>query len=215
MKYDLILYDLDGTVWDSIPMIMKCFKHAYIEVMGKCERSDEDLKSYIGRPLVETFAMHDEETSQALLKSYLALNGKLLENDDIELFDGVGDELKKIKEMGIPQGVVTSKRIVSASVTLRFKHLDDFFDVYICKEDTEKHKPDPEPLMLAAKRLGITDMSRVIYIGDAIPDALCAKNAGCGFALVEWSQMDHDAVLAAAPSGSRIIKKFSDVLDMN
>ncbi|MCR5688568.1 MAG: HAD family hydrolase [Lachnospiraceae bacterium] len=213
MRYDLILYDLDGTIWDSIPTIMECFRHAYTEVLGTCERTDEDLMSYIGRPLVETFARHDEETARALLSSYLELNGKLLERDEIDLFDGVSEELNKIKDMGIPQGVVTSKRIVSAGVTLRHKHLDDFFDLYICKEDTDRHKPDPEPLLVAAKRLGITDMNRIIYIGDAVPDALCAKNAGCDFALVEWSQMDHAAVMAAAPAGSRIISRFTDVLE--
>ncbi len=84
-KYGLILYDLDGTVWDSIPLIMKCFKLAYLDVLGRCDRSDEDLKSYIGRPLPDTFAMHDPKTSEALLKAYLAHNSVLLENDEISL----------------------------------------------------------------------------------------------------------------------------------
>lgn len=211
-RYELILYDLDGTIWDSIPLIMKCFKHAYREVLGSCDRTDDDLKSYIGRPLGETFEMHDDDTAKALLASYLAVNEKLLEEDTIDLFDGVMDELEKIKRAGIPQGFVTSKRIVSAGVTLRLKKLDDFFDVGICKEDTAKHKPEPEPLLIAAGKLGITDMSRVIYIGDAIADALCAKNAGADFALVDWTQMDREAIMAAAPSKSRVIKKFSDVL---
>ncbi len=211
-NYDLILYDLDGTIWDSVPVIVKCFKYAYNEVFGRCDRTDEDFKSFIGKPLPETFAMHDEETAKVLLESYLSFNKDILEDDRIDLFDGVWEELNKIKALGIPQGVVTSKRIASASVTLRFKKLDDFFDVYICKEDTDKHKPDPTPLFVAAKRMGISDMSRIIYIGDAVVDAQCAKNAGTDFALVEWSDMDKDAVMAAAPDGSRIIHEFSEVL---
>ncbi len=212
-KYGLILYDLDGTVWDSIPLIMKCFKLAYLDVLGRCDRSDEDLKSYIGRPLPDTFAMHDPKTSEALLKAYLAHNSVLLENDEIPLFDGVISELHKIRDLGIPQGFVTSKRTVSAGTTLRLKGLDNFFDVGICKEDTESHKPNPDPIITAAKAVNITDMSRVIYIGDALVDALCAKNAGTDFALVEWSQMDKEKIIAAAPSGSRIISRFTDVLD--
>ena len=212
-KYDLILYDLDGTVWDSIPLIIKCFKHAYNEVLGYCDRSDDDLKSYIGRPLGLTFERHDEATARKLLDSYLAINEVLLQKDEIDLFDGVMDELNRIKNLGIPQGYVTSKRIVSSQVTLRLKGLDDFFDVCVCKEDTEKHKPDPEPLFFAAKKLGITDMSRIIYIGDALVDALCAKNAGADFALVEWSTMDKDAILAAAPPGTRTIGRFSEVIN--
>lgn len=210
--YDLILYDLDGTIWDSIPMIMDCFKLAYEDVLGKCERTDDDLKSFIGLPLADTFAMHDEKTAKALLDSYLSFNRKLLEDDVIPLFDGVRKELDRIKDLGIAQGVVTSKRFVSANVTLKLKDLDSFFDVYVFKEDTNRHKPEPDPLLYAASSLGITDMHRVIYIGDALPDACCAKNAGCDFALVEWSQMDKDAIMEAAPSKSRIISKFSDVL---
>ncbi len=211
-RYDLILYDLDGTVWDSVPMILDCFKKAYIKVFGKCDRTDEDLKSYIGRPLPETFAMHDPETAQAVLEAYYEVNGKKLMENSIKLFDGVMDELKRIKDLGIPQGYVTSKRIESAGITLRMNGLDDFFDVGICKDDTVRHKPDAEPLVTAAAKLGISDMTKVVYIGDALPDAQCAANAGADFALVDWSEMDKDAILAAAPSGSRIISKFSDVL---
>ncbi len=211
-KYDLILYDLDGTIWDSVPMILDCFKKAYVAVFGRCDRSDEDLKSYIGRPLFETFAMHDEETSKAILDAYLTVNKGMLETDSIDLFDGVLEELYRIKDLGIPQGFVTSKRIVSAGITLKWKGLEDFFDVTVCNEDTESHKPQPEPLLFAARKLGIEDMSRVIYIGDALADAQCAANAGADFALVEWSEMDKEAVLAAAPPGSRIIKRFSEVL---
>jgi pyrophosphatase PpaX len=211
-NYNLILYDLDGTIWDSVPLIVRCFKYAYMEVFGHCDRSDEDLKSYIGRSLGETFAMHDKQTAQDLLDSYLSFNRKCLEKDEIPLFDGVLDELQKIKSLGIPQGCVTSKRSESALTTLRLKKLEDFFDIYVFKEATDRHKPCAEPLIFAANKLGITDMSRVIYIGDALPDAQCAANAGADFALVEWSEMDREAVLAAAPAGSRVIRKFSDVL---
>ncbi|MBQ7273904.1 MAG: HAD-IA family hydrolase [Clostridiales bacterium] len=209
---DLILYDLDGTIWDSIPLIMSCFKHAYDEVFGECPRSDEDLMSYIGRPLPDTFSMHDEETKQKLLDSYLVYNHMLLDQDAIPMFPGIIDDLNFIKQTGMRQGVVTSKRHRAADVTLEFKGLFDFFDVYICKDDTEKHKPDGEPLIVAAGKLGITDMSRVIYVGDALPDALCAKNAGARFALVDWTRMDKDDVLRHSPAGSKIISSLRELV---
>lgn len=209
---DLILYDLDGTIWDSIPLIMDCFKHAYNEVFGECTRTDEDLMSYIGRPLQDTFAMHDDETKQKLLDSYLVYNHMLLDQDAIPMFPGVIDDLKAIKSTGVKQGVVTSKRHRAADVTLKFKGLFDFFDVYICKEDTEKHKPDGEPLVVAARQAGIEDMSRVIYVGDALPDALCAKNAGAKFALVEWTRMDKDEILRQSPAGSKVISNLRELV---
>ena len=73
-KYDLVLYDLDGTLWDSIPLIMECYKKAYDVVLGGTDRSDDDLQSYIGRPLGDTFSMHDDETRDKLVKTYLEIN---------------------------------------------------------------------------------------------------------------------------------------------
>ena len=199
MKHDLILYDLDGTIWDSVPVIMMTFKYAYEQVLGKCERTDEDLMSYIGKPLETTFSMHDEKTARALLEAYLEYNHKLLAEDAVPLFPGVYDDLKMLKETGVMQGVVTSKRKDSAMLTLELKGLESFFDVYVYKDDTAKHKPDPDPLIYAAGRLGITDMSRVIYVGDAMPDALCARNAGADFALVSWSKMDKEQIVREVP----------------
>ena len=211
-NYDLILYDLDGTLWDSIPVIMDSFKHAYIEVFGRCDRSDSDLMSYIGRPLTDTFSMHDPETEKKLLDSYLVYNHDLLNHDCINMFPGVIDDLNRIKELGYRQGVVTSKRHESADVTLKFKGLYDFFDVCLCKEDTQKHKPDGEPLIIAANKLGIEDISRVIYVGDALPDALCAKNAGTQFALVSWSQMDKEDIMKKAPEGAFMIDSIFELV---
>ena len=68
-KYDLVLYDLDGTLWDSIPLIMECFRKAYDAVLGGTGRTDEDLMSYIGRPLGDTFAQHDDETKERLVNA--------------------------------------------------------------------------------------------------------------------------------------------------
>jgi pyrophosphatase PpaX len=127
MKHDLILYDLDGTIWDSVPVIMMTFKYAYEQVLGKCERTDEDLMSYIGKPLETTFSMHDEKTARALLEAYLEYNHKLLAEDAVPLFPGVYDDLKMLKETGVMQGVVTSKRKDSAMLTLELKGLESFF----------------------------------------------------------------------------------------
>jgi pyrophosphatase PpaX len=212
-KYDLILYDLDGTLWDSIPMIMESFRHAYIEVFGTCERTEEDLMSYIGRPLADTFSMHDEETSKRLLDAYLVHNRFLLDSDVIPMFPGVMEDLNRIKALGIPQGTVSSKRYESAIVTLERKGLEHFFDVGVFKDDTVIHKPEAEPLLYAAHKLGVTDMSRVIYVGDAVPDAKCAKNAGAAFALVSWSQMDREAVMKEAPADSLIIDSLWELVD--
>lgn len=198
-KYDLVLYDLDGTLWDSIPLIMECFKLAYCEVLGNCDRTDEDLMSYIGKPLVDTFVMHDDITKERLLKAYSDINRAKLKENEIPIFPGVYDFLSKIRSMGIKQGVVTSKRESSAMITIDLLELEDYFDTMVFREATERAKPHGDPLIEAAKRVGITDMSRVLYVGDAVPDLLSARDAGTDFALVSWTKMPMEELVSLDP----------------
>ena len=93
-RFDCVLYDFDGTLADSVPLIIKNQVMAYEKVLGRCDRTEEDLKSYIGRPLVDTFAMHDPNTAQKLLEAYLEINIKLLNDGSLALFDGVREELQ-------------------------------------------------------------------------------------------------------------------------
>ena len=164
-----------------------------MEVLGEVPRSDENLTSYIGKPLMEIFTdYHDEKTSKALFDAYLRVNEVMLANDELDLFDGVMDSLLKLHESGVRQGIVTSKRSNSAMITLNLKGLTKIFEQITVLEDTAKHKPDPEPLIYSAERLGITDMKRIIYVGDAVVDYECALNAGTDFALVDWTKMNRD-----------------------
>lgn len=198
-KYDLVLYDLDGTLWDSVPLILECLKSAYDVVLGGTDRSDDDLQSYIGRPLGDTFAMHDDETRDKLVKTYLDINCARLKENAIPIFPGVYDFLAEIRTSGVKQGIVTSKRESSAMITIDLLELDGYFDVKVFREATERAKPHGDPLIEAARRAGITDMSRVLYVGDAVPDVLSARDAGADFALVGWTKMPREELDSLGP----------------
>lgn len=198
-KYDLVLYDLDGTLWDSIPLIMDCFYKAYEVVLGGTDRTDEDLMSYIGRPLGDTFAMHDDITKERLISAYLEYNCSRLKENVIPIFPGVYDFLSKIRSMGVKQGIVTSKRESSAMITIDLLELAGYFDTMVFREATERAKPHGDPLIEAAKRMEITDMSRVLYVGDAVPDILSAEDAGADFALVGWTKMPREELEQLGP----------------
>ena len=207
MRYDAILYDLDGTLVDSVPLIVKCMKQAYINVLGNCPRSEADLMSYIGKPLLACFGMHSAELTNKLGQEYLKINCKLLEQNVVPPFDGVVEGLDGLRKLGAMQGLVTSKRYSSAIITIEHLELGKFFEHMIFSEDSSKHKPNPEPLFLAASKFGITDMSRILYVGDALPDIECAKGAGCDFAFVEWSQMPREEIMRLNPT--YCLKSFS------
>lgn len=193
-KFDAVFYDLDGTLINSVPVIVKSAVLAYERVFGICDRSEEDIKSFIGKPLKEMFMCHGEYTADRLMNAYLDINMQMLRDDMVELFPYVKEDLLYLRSLGIKQGIMTSKKLDSVSITLGLKGLLDIFDTMVCFEDTAEHKPSPVPLVTAAARLGLSDMSRILYVGDALPDAECAYNAGSGFALVSWSEMDGDVI---------------------
>ncbi len=198
-KYDLVLYDLDGTLWDSVPLIMECFRKAYDIVLGGTDRTDEDLMSYIGRPLGDTFTMHDDATKEKLMTAYLEYNCARLKENAVPLFPGVCEFLSEIRAAGVRQGVVTSKRESSAMITIDLLDLEKYFDTMVFREATERAKPYGDPLIEAARRMGITDMSRVLYVGDAVPDILSARDCGADFALVGWTRMPKDELNDLGP----------------
>ena len=198
-KYDLVLYDLDGTLQDSVPLIMESLRTCYDIVLGGTDRTDEDLMSYIGKPLTDTFRMHDEETQERLIRAYLDYNCARMKENVIPIFPGVYDFLAKIRALGVKQGIVTSKLEDSAMITIDLLELGQYFDDMVFREATERAKPYGDPLIEAARRLGINDMSRVLYVGDALPDLLSARDAGCEFALVGWTKMPREDLMSHNP----------------
>ena len=198
-KIDIILYDLDGTIQDSVPLIVESFQKAYEIVMGECTRSVEDLKSYIGRPLRDSFERHDKETADKLVEAYLEYNMKRMKEGVIPLFPGVEEGLAKIKALGYRQGIITAKRRSSAMVTIDLLGIEKYFDTMVFGEDTVRSKPYGDPIVEGAKRLGTDDMSRVLYVGDAASDLLSARDCGASFALVDWTMMPKDEIGKLGP----------------
>ena len=209
-RYEAVFYDFDGTIADSVPVILMCFRLAYERVFGRCDRTDEDFMQYIGRPLEDTFEMHGEKLQDLLTKTYLDINEKMLRNDEIDLFDGVIDDIRYLRSLGIKQGIITSKRKTSCMTTVELKGIADLFDVMIFREDTDRHKPDGEPILCAMERLGIDDPSKVVYVGDALPDMLCAKNAGVKFVLVDWTKMPSEEM--RNDPGTTVVSRIRDIV---
>ncbi len=197
MRYDVILYDFDGTLADTVPMIVKSFRIAYREVLGR-EEDEAFLLSTIGLPLQEAFRRETPDAAEKLLIAYKAANAALLETE-VKIFDGITDGLSILRDMGVRQAVVTSKRREPALFTMKQFALEPYFELLIAREDTDSHKPNPEPIFAAAERLGQKDLSRVLYVGDSVHDLRCANNAGVDAAAVEWTYMPREELVAEKP----------------
>jgi pyrophosphatase PpaX len=184
MRYPVVLFDLDGTLIDSGPIILASMKHAAKTVLGR-EFEDEVLAAAVGGPgLVAQMKALDAERVDELVDVYRAHNEPL--HETLEAFAGMLDVLRTFRSESRRLGIVTAKR--RATVALAFERLpglEDLFDVVVGAEDTEQHKPDPAPLLHALELLGARP-EEAAYVGDSTFDIRAAKAAGIHAVAVAW-----------------------------
>jgi len=184
MRFPTVLFDLDGTLIDSGPIILASMRHASLEVLG-VEPDEELVRAAIGGPgLVAQMRDLDPERVDELVDAYRAHNEPL--HDALEAFDGVLDMLLALRAQGRQLGIVTAKR--RATVELAFRRipaLRELTEVLVAADDTERHKPDPEPVLEALRRLGVGP-GAAAYVGDSPFDIRAAKAAGVHAVAVGW-----------------------------
>ena len=199
LKWDAILFDVDGTLIDSIPFIVECFQHAFTRHLGH-PWDEADILAGIGMPLESYFATRwPADVTKVLMASYLEHNLANLHHG-IGIFNNIPAMLGQIRSLGLPIGIVTSKRLAALMPTLQDFDLAPYFDLIITKEDTQLHKPNPEPLFAAMNRLGLSQPGRIIYVGDSIHDLECAVRAGCQPVMVGWTRMPKQMLQQAYPA---------------
>jgi pyrophosphatase PpaX len=184
MRFPVVLFDLDGTLIDSGPIILASMKHASLTVLGR-EPDDELVRAAIGGPgLIAQMRDLDPERVDELVDAYRAHNEPL--HSELEAFTGVLELLPTLREEGRRLGIVTAKRLRTVGLALdRFPVLRETMDVVIGAEDTERHKPEPDPLLEALRRLGAAPEDAA-YVGDSPFDIRAAKAAGVLAVAVAW-----------------------------
>jgi pyrophosphatase PpaX len=193
MRFPVCLFDLDGTLIDSGPMIVASMKHAARSVLGR-EIPEEVLAAAVGGPgLVAQMYALDPEKVDDLVAAYREHNEPL--HEELEAFWEVVQVLPRLRQEGRRLGIVTAKR--GATVRLAFDRLpglESNFDVVITSDDTERHKPAPDPILAAVERLGAS-LDETAYVGDSPFDIRAAKAAGVYAVAVGWGGIHSDEVL--------------------
>jgi pyrophosphatase PpaX len=194
-RFRIVLFDLDGTLIDSGPIILASMQHAVRTVLGREIPSDELQMSIGGQGIVAQMTAIDPEHADELLEAYKEHNDGL--HETLEAFDDLLALLPGLKAEGRKLGIVTAKRHRTVGLALdRFPALASAFDVVIGFEDTELHKPEPEPVLLAVEKLGGSPEDAV-YVGDSPFDIGAAKAAGVFAVAVGWGGIHPDGRLLA------------------
>jgi len=183
MRFPVVLFDLDGTVVDSGAIILASMRHAAKEVLG-LEPPEEELLAAVGGPGLEAQmrALSPHRVDE-LVSVYRAHNEPL--HDRLASCAGIDDVLVRLKDEGRRLGIVTAKRRATVDLAFARVPLGHLFDVVVGGDETERHKPDPEPLLLAATRLGV-EATECAYVGDSPFDIGAAKAAGMYSVAVTW-----------------------------
>jgi pyrophosphatase PpaX len=211
MRFPVVLFDLDGTLIDSGPIIVASMKHAAKHVLGR-EVEEEILAAAIGGPgLVQQMHALDPDRVDDLVDAYRAHNEPL--HEQLEAFREVVELLPRLRAQGRRLGIVTAKR--HATVGLAFDRLpgmDEYFDVLIGAEDTVRHKPDPDPLLEALRRLDARPQEAA-YVGDSPFDVRAAKAAGVYAVAVAWGGI-HTAERLRAEEPDALVDHAGELLDV-
>jgi pyrophosphatase PpaX len=183
MRFSVVLFDLDGTVIDSGSIILASMRHAATTVLRR-EIPDEQLVAAVGGPgLTEQMRMLDEERVDELVACYREHNEPL--HAELSECTGMTDALTILKSQGRRLGIVTAKRRITVDLAFSHLPLERFFDVVVGSDDTERQKPDPEPLLFALDRLGAAPADAA-YVGDSPFDVRAARGAGVHAVAVTW-----------------------------
>jgi pyrophosphatase PpaX len=183
MRFPVVLFDLDGTVIDSGAIILASMRHAAREVLG-VEPPEEELMAAVGGPGLEAQmqALAPDRVDE-LVTVYRAHNEPL--HDQLVSCEGIDDVLVRLKEEGRRLGIVTAKRRATVELAFANVPLGHLFEVVVGGDETQRHKPDPEPLLLASRRLNV-DPDDCAYVGDSPFDIRAAKAAGMHAVAVTW-----------------------------
>ncbi len=183
--FDAVLFDLDGTLLDSIALILESYRHT-LAAHQLPPRSDADVLSGLGTTLEDQFRRWGyDDRLEALVTTYVEHNLRV-HDALVRPYEGVTEVARALDAAGVPLGLVTSKRRRGGREGLRALGLDGLFAVEIYGDEVTRPKPDPDPVLRALAGLGMPASPRVTFVGDAIHDLEAGRAAGVHTIAVTW-----------------------------
>jgi pyrophosphatase PpaX len=194
-----ILFDLDGTLVDTIELLLSSMRHAFRYRPDRAPTTEEWIAG-IGTPLanqLSVYAADDAELTELTdgYRSYQILHHDRLTRP----YDDAVRVVQDLHRRGHPMAVVTSKANAIARRTIEYVGLDRYLPVIVGVDSTKKHKPDPEPVLFALEQLDAPRETGV-FVGDSPHDVAAGNAAGVTTVGALWGPFPREALVAASPT---------------
>jgi pyrophosphatase PpaX len=207
-----VLFDLDGTLVDSIGLLLACVRHAF---EGRSPApTDEEWIATLGIPIrtqLSAYIDTDEEIDAVIARyrTFQREHHDLLTAD----YPGVRETLEELDRRGHPMGVVTSKSNEMMDRALTWLGAIDVMRTRIGMNSCEIHKPDPFPVQLALKELGY-EPHEAVFVGDSPHDIKAGNAAGVISIAALWGPFTREQLEPYNPSAMiRHITELPELLD--
>lgn len=194
-----VLFDLDGTLIDSIELILGSMRYAF----GKCGRpvpADSEWLTGVGTPLPTMFRNYVSEEAHVaeLIAAYR--EHQLVHHDSlVRCYAEIADTLESLATRQHPLAVVTSKSEALARRGLEHSGILRYFKDIVGFDATERHKPHPEPVLTALQHLGYEPFEAA-FVGDSIHDVEAGNAAGVATVAALWGPFTRMQLEPARPT---------------
>ncbi len=206
-KYNTVVFDIDGTLVDTIEEGIAALKRTLPSPPYPClQKEDIDKFKYMSN--IDFFSSLKWGNKDELYEEFFVYLKEELENANF--FPGVLEMILEIKRSKLNLALVTSETRAEFEIIDKSLNLFNYFEYVICLEDVKMPKPNPDPLYLVMNRFGVKK-ENIIYVGDSLTDMDCAKNAGVCSLLAVWGNQNR-SIKNKFPS-EKILRYPNELLD--
>lgn len=185
MNYQAVLFDFDYTLGDATDAIVAGYTHG-LTALGWPPPDREAVRRTVGRTLEDGYTDLTGDASQERQGQFRDLFTQVaqpIQAAGTPLCTGAPELLRGLNALGVPVGVVSTKRTQTLDAIFNQHGLREALALVIGGDQVKASKPDPEGLFQAFERLR-QDPGKVLYCGDTVIDAGAARAAGCDFCAV-------------------------------